>query len=110
VAGRGLPTLAGAMASGARLVLYGYLGGLDTPLPFIPMLRKGLTLRAYSVFRTTSDAQTMSEARDYIIGGVQRGAFRPLVDRVFALDDVVAAHRYLEASEQVGKVVISTRA
>jgi len=109
VAGPGFDALAGAMGSGARLVLYGYLGGLKTPLPFVPMLRKGLTVRAHSVFRTTNDAKAMSEAREYIMGGVQRNAFRPLVDRVFSLDDVVAAHRYLEASEQVGKVVVSTQ-
>jgi NADPH:quinone reductase-like Zn-dependent oxidoreductase len=109
IAGSGLPALAGAMASGGRLVLYGYLGGVETPLPLVAMLRKSLTVRAHSVFRTTDDAKATAEARDFVLAGVRSGAFRPLVDRVFALDDIVTAHRYLEGNEQIGKVVVSTR-
>lgn len=37
---------------------------------------------------------------------VRQHEITPRVDRAFALDDVVAAHQYLEASEQVGKVVL----
>lgn len=33
----------------------------------------------------------------------------PVVDRVFDLDDIVAAHRYMEADAAAGKVVVSTR-
>jgi NADPH2:quinone reductase len=106
VAGPGFETLAGAMAKGGRLVLYGYLGGMKTPLPLIPMLRKALTVRAHSIFHTTSDAAAMAEAVQYVVRGVDRGAFAPSVDRVFSLDDIVAAHRYLEGNEQVGKVIV----
>ncbi|MFD0634145.1 zinc-binding dehydrogenase [Catenulispora yoronensis] len=31
-----------------------------------------------------------------------------MVDRVFALEDIVAAHRHLESNAQVGKIVVTT--
>jgi NADPH:quinone reductase-like Zn-dependent oxidoreductase len=109
VAGPDLPTMAEALAPGGRIVVYGYLGGRQTPLPILPMLRKGLTVRAHSLFQTTSDPTAMAEAAAYIEDGVRRGAFRPIVDRTFALDEIVEAHRYLEASEQIGKIVVLPR-
>jgi NADPH:quinone reductase-like Zn-dependent oxidoreductase len=108
IAGPGLETLAQAMAMRGRVVLYGYLGGLAAPLPMVPMLRKALTVRAHSIFHTTGNAAVLAAAREYIVSGVARGAFRPAIDRVFSLDDIVAAHQYLEGNEQVGKVVVTT--
>lgn len=108
VAGPTLETTAQALALGGRIVVYGYLGGRATPLPLVPMLRKALTVRAHSMFHTTTRPAVMGEAVRYIEDGVRRGAFRPVVDRTFVLDEIVEAHRYLEASEQIGKVVVLT--
>ncbi len=36
----------------------------------------------------------------------ERGQIRPHVDRAFPLDDAAAAHRYIEARQNVGKVVL----
>jgi NADPH:quinone reductase-like Zn-dependent oxidoreductase len=108
VAGPELTKVASAMAPGGRLVVYGYLGGMQAPLPLVPMLRKRLTLRAHSIFQTTGDATALAQATAYVLDGVRRGAFRPLVDRSFPLDEVVAAHHALESNEQVGKIVLRT--
>ena len=35
-----------------------------------------------------------------------RGVVRPIVDRVFALDEIAAAHRHLESNATFGKVVL----
>ena len=40
---------------------------------------------------------------------VGAGAYRPNVDRVFDLTEIVAAHRYMEDDAAAGKVVVSTR-
>jgi NADPH:quinone reductase-like Zn-dependent oxidoreductase len=106
IAGPGFEALCDAMADGGRLVVYGYLGGLRTPLSWTPLLRKGLTVRASSIVRTTTNAEAMAEAIRYVQSGVERGAFRPVVDRTFPLAEIVAAHQYLEGSSQVGKIVI----
>ena len=37
---------------------------------------------------------------------VFQGKLKPVVDRVFPMQDIAAAHRYLENKEQFGKVVV----
>jgi NADPH:quinone reductase-like Zn-dependent oxidoreductase len=38
---------------------------------------------------------------------IESGAFKPLVDRVYPLDQIVEAYRYVETEQKVGGVVIS---
>ncbi|MEU1271199.1 zinc-binding dehydrogenase [Streptomyces sp. NPDC005799] len=44
-----------------------------------------------------------------IVREVEAGVYRPNVDRVFALDDIVAAHRCMENDEATGKVIVVPR-
>jgi NADPH:quinone reductase-like Zn-dependent oxidoreductase len=37
------------------------------------------------------------------------GAFRPLVDRRYRLEEIVEAYRYVETGQKLGSVVISVR-
>ncbi|WP_410586836.1 zinc-binding dehydrogenase [Amycolatopsis sp. lyj-23] len=41
-----------------------------------------------------------------IVTEVEAGTYRPHVDRVFALDDIAAAHRYMEEDRAAGKLVV----
>lgn len=41
-----------------------------------------------------------------IVHEVEAGVYRPNVDRVFGLDDIVQAHRYMENNEAIGKLVV----
>jgi NADPH:quinone reductase-like Zn-dependent oxidoreductase len=41
-----------------------------------------------------------------IVRAVEAGVHRPNVDRVFALDDIAAAHRYMESDAAAGKLVV----
>ena len=41
-----------------------------------------------------------------VIGEVETGVYRPNVDRVFGLGDIVAAHRYMEGDRAAGKLVM----
>jgi NADPH:quinone reductase-like Zn-dependent oxidoreductase len=41
-----------------------------------------------------------------VVDQVEAGVYRPNLDRVFALDDIVAAHRYMENNEATGKLVV----
>jgi NADPH:quinone reductase-like Zn-dependent oxidoreductase len=49
----------------------------------------------------------VNSAISFINDGIERGIFRPKVDRTFQLEDVVAAHQYMEAGNQIGKIVIT---
>lgn len=43
-----------------------------------------------------------------LLGGVEEGWMRPHVDRSFALEDVAAAHTYVEERRNTGKVVLTS--
>ena len=36
----------------------------------------------------------------------EAGALRPVIDSRFALDDIVAAHRHMEANANIGKILL----
>jgi len=38
---------------------------------------------------------------------INAGKFKPRVDRVFPLSQIVEAHRYMESNEQIGKIVVT---
>jgi len=41
-----------------------------------------------------------------VVHEIEAGVYRPHLDRVFRLDDIVAAHRYMENDEATGKLVV----
>ncbi|WP_330180248.1 zinc-binding dehydrogenase [Nocardia sp. NBC_01503] len=41
-----------------------------------------------------------------VVDHIEAGVYRPNIDRVFALEDIVAAHRYMENNEATGKLVV----
>jgi NADPH2:quinone reductase len=106
VTGHDVETLTGACADSGRVVFYGYFGGIEAPLPLIPMFRQALHLRAFSILRLVADRPRLDAGVAYVLDGLRSGALRPVVDRTFALTELAAAHTYLESNDQVGKVVL----
>lgn len=100
--------LAEAMAPGGCLVIHGALSPQSTPFPLKLALKKSLTFRGYVYTEVTQDPARLARAQDFIAAGIASGTLRPQIDRVFSLDDVADAHRYLESNQQFGKVVITT--
>lgn len=107
VAGPLVDTLAQAAAAGGKLIIYGVLDPRPTPYPLFPALMKGLAIHAFAVFEYTARPETLDRAKRYILAGLESGAFKPTLDpKVFTLDQIVDAHRYLEGNEQFGKIVV----
>lgn len=107
VAGPGVEELVSATAPEGVLFVHGKLSGQPTPLPGLASMRPVYT-RPYTVFEITDDLQRLARAVEYIATGVASNDLRPVIDRIFTLDDIVDAHRYLEAGTQVGKIVVTT--
>ncbi|MFB4279922.1 MULTISPECIES: zinc-dependent alcohol dehydrogenase family protein [unclassified Nonomuraea] len=108
VAGPGVVDLARVTAPGGTLFLYGALSGEVTPYPAFELGMPALNLRTYTVTReTTADPELLRRAVAFVSSGLRSGAFRPVVDRTFDLEEIVEAHRYMEAGAQVGKIVIT---
>ncbi|TPM40760.1 zinc-dependent alcohol dehydrogenase family protein [Mesorhizobium sp. B2-3-4] len=99
--------LTAAMSRGGILIEYGGLSRAPTPFPLPAVLGKTLTLRGYLVHEITGDQAKLEAAKAFILEGLETGTLRPIIDRSFAFDQIVEAHRYLEANDQFGKIVVT---
>ncbi len=97
-----------AMAEEGILIIYGSLSGQPTVFPHWPAAFKGLSLRGWVASAIWGKPERFARGRDLILRGLATGHLRPVVAREFALADIVAAHRYLESNQQVGKIVVTT--
>ena len=49
----------------------------------------------------------IKKSLDVIVHMLQQGEFQPVIDRVYALKDVVEAYQYVQTGEKTGNVVVS---
>jgi putative PIG3 family NAD(P)H quinone oxidoreductase len=98
-----------ALAPGGRLVVSGLQGGATAEIDLNQMLRRRL-----SVIATTLRGRPLEQKAEIVrrfveeaLPGFDDGALRPVVDRVLPLAEAAAAHRAMEAGENVGKIVLA---
>ena len=96
-----------ASAPGARVILYGALSEEPTPLPLLSVIGKHPVITGAMIMTTSSDPAKLKVATDFVTNGLMSGALKPVIAKVFAFEQIVEAHRYLEANQQFGKVVVS---
>ena len=107
VGGPSFEPLTQSMAKGGILLEYGALSPEPTPFPLFTVLGKSLTLKGYLYSEIVSDEATLARAKTFILDGLASGALSPIIARTFALDEIQEAHRFLEANQQVGKIVVT---
>ncbi len=107
IGGSMLEPLANAAASGAIIFEYGALSSEQTVFPLFASLAKGLTVRGYTLFEITQDAERLARGKQYVYDGLQSGTLKPIIDRTFSLDAIVDAHRYMQSNQQRGKIVVT---
>ena len=107
VGGPLLEMLADAAAPGATIFEYGALSPAPTIFPLFTALKKGLTVRGYTLFEIVNDAERLAHGKQYVYDGLESGALRPFLDRSFGLDAIADAHRYMESNKQKGKMVVT---
>ncbi|MEV5748529.1 zinc-dependent alcohol dehydrogenase family protein [Actinoallomurus sp. NPDC052308] len=107
VAGPGVMDLAKVVADEGTLLVYGALSGEPTPYPGIELGMPALSMRTYTLYETTRRPERLRRAEAFVASGLRSGAFRPVVDRTFDLEEIVEAHRYLESNAQFGKIVVT---
>ncbi len=105
VAGPMMAPLIEACGWRARYVLYGSLAGPPV-VPLIPAALKEVAIRPYSMPTVFTEPEQCNAGLTYIRQRLASGAFRPIVGAVFDLDSIVEAHRYMEANEVCGKIVV----
>jgi putative PIG3 family NAD(P)H quinone oxidoreductase len=100
-----------ALATGGRLVVIGLQGGTRGELDLNGLLRKRAAVYATSLRARPLEekAAIVTSVQEHVWPLVADGRVRPVVDRVLPLDQVAEAHRVVEASEHIGKVVLQVR-
>jgi NADPH:quinone reductase-like Zn-dependent oxidoreductase len=90
---------------GGTVCMTGTLSGWLIPdFEPVDMIPSGTKLTAFHSDNIKGSAGTTMMRR--VIDQVEAGVYRPNLDRVFSLDDIVAAHRYMENNQATGKVVV----
>ena len=54
-------------------------------------------------------AAVVAETHANVWPMIEAGTVRPIIDRVLTLDDATEAHRLVESSEHIGKVLMRVR-
>lgn len=115
VAGSTLPALAEAVAWGGQIILYGALGGVDTPYPLWAGFARNFSLRTYMIYNYCGLAtiglprneEAYSRAVAFINDNLAAGKLKPVIAKTFPLSEIREAHRYLESNQQLGKVIVT---
>jgi NADPH:quinone reductase-like Zn-dependent oxidoreductase len=90
---------------GGTVCMAGSLSGWVIPdFEPIAMIPSGTRLTAFHSDEIKGSAGTTVLQR--VVREVEAGVYRTNVDRVFGLDDIVAAHRYMEDNKATGKLVV----
>jgi NADPH:quinone reductase-like Zn-dependent oxidoreductase len=90
---------------GGTVCVAGSLSGWMIPdFQPVAMIPSGTRLTAFhsNDIRGSAGAAALQQ----VIREVEAGVYRPNVDRVFPLEDIVAAHRYMEDNQATGKLVV----
>jgi NADPH:quinone reductase-like Zn-dependent oxidoreductase len=107
VGGPNFPKLISALTFGGIVYIYGALAEGDTPIPVLAMIAKVPVIKGHTIWLTSGDETRRKAAVEYVLKGLESGALKPIIDRVFKFDEMVEAHRYLENNGQFGKIVVT---
>lgn len=97
-----------ALAVEGRLVQIAFLRGATVELNLAPLMMKrlvftGSTLRARSVEQKALIARRL---REHVWPLLEAGTVRPVIDRLFPLEEAAEAHRLMESNRHIGKLVL----
>jgi NADPH:quinone reductase-like Zn-dependent oxidoreductase len=107
VGGPEVDKLAQAMSERGILFIYGGLSGQPTVFPHWPAALKGLSLRGWVASEIWGKPHRYARAQQLILQGLAQGHLQPVIAKTFPLAQIVAAHRYLESNQQLGKIVVT---
>ncbi|WNB77532.1 NAD(P)H-quinone oxidoreductase [Methylomonas koyamae] len=108
VGGDYLPRNLKSLASDGRLMQIGIQSGAKAEINLAALLMKRLTL-AGSTLRSRSDefkANIAEQLREKVWPLLASGQVKPVIDSVFPLAEADRAHRLMESSQHIGKIIL----
>ncbi|MBA4058188.1 MAG: zinc-binding dehydrogenase, partial [Marivirga sp.] len=97
------------LAEEGRLVLINHMNGDEVKIKLSSVTRKrltvtGSTLRNRDIIFKTAIANKLEE---HVWPWLVSGKVKPIVCKTFPITEVVAAHRLMESSKHIGKIVLT---
>lgn len=96
------------LAIGGRLMLIGFLGGTKGELDLGAILPKSLTISG-TTLRWMPLAQKIALTKsfaEFALPRFERDELRPVIDRVYTLQEAAIAHRYMATNSNLGKIIL----
>jgi NADPH:quinone reductase-like Zn-dependent oxidoreductase len=97
-----------SLASKGRMMLVGTTSGAEATLNFGIMLSKRLTLRG-TVLRARSNEEKAAATENFahdVVPLLEKGIVKPVVDKVYRMEEIREAHRLMESNANFGKIVV----
>ncbi|HTZ45709.1 MAG TPA: NAD(P)H-quinone oxidoreductase [Jatrophihabitans sp.] len=100
----------GSLATGGRLAVIGLVGGATGELNLGALMAKRATVHAAGLRARPVEqkAAIVAGTMAHVWPLIEAGRVRPVIDTVLPLADAAQAHRLVEASGHIGKVVLTT--
>jgi NADPH:quinone reductase-like Zn-dependent oxidoreductase len=108
----GAPYLAGnleCLAERGRMIIVGLTAGHTAELDMGIVLRKRLQIIGTAMRnRPIEEKIAATQAFEHDVGALlASGQIRPVIDRVFPLEEAAEAHRFMESDSNFGKIVLA---
>ena len=107
IGGPNLAKMVAAVKQGGLVIIYGSLYPGPTELPILQTAMKSITIRPYALFEFIADPEKMQAGIKYVTDGLTSGQLTPVIDRTFKLEEIAAAHAYMETNQHLGKIVVT---
>ena len=98
-----------ALAPEGRLVMIAHLTGAKAEINFAQVMVKRLTITGSTLRPQSIEAKARIAAalRREVWPHLESGRLRPVMDRIFPLEEAAAAHARMESSAHIGKIVLA---
>ena len=90
------------------IVNYGNLDLNYSKIYTLPLLGKRVHIRFHSIFDTMRFDNQREQGVEWINQQMEKNILKPIISKVFTLDNIVESHRYLAEGNQLGKTVVTT--
>jgi putative PIG3 family NAD(P)H quinone oxidoreductase len=99
-----------ALAMDGRLVVIGLQGGVTAELNLGKLMAKRASIAATSLRARPLEekAAIVAAVREHVWPLIEAAVVRPVVDRVFPLAEASEAHRLMESSAHIGKILLTS--
>lgn len=97
-----------SLMDGGRLLILGLIGGIEAKINLNKILPRRLQLLSANM-RTRPQAEKAAATKIFMIKTlplIAEGKIKPVIDRVFKLEELAQAHHYMEENRNFGKIII----